>query len=96
MPMTLNQALDRIRSEFESAKADGTKPSIRVSGEEWVCTLDRSESKFVVVAKEKHLMLVHMVSKQKTPDVTRVHAPEHSQRNLIDEVQNIMNTIYEE
>lgn len=94
--MTLNEALDRIRSEFESAKADGTKPSIRVSGEEWVCTLDRSESKFVVVAKEKHLMLVQMVSKQKTPDVTRINAPDHSQQNLIDDVKKIVNTIYEE
>ncbi|AFM24047.1 hypothetical protein [Desulfomonile tiedjei] len=94
--MTLNEALDRIRSEFESAKAEGIKPSIRVSGEEWVCTLDRSRSKFVVVAKEKHLMLVHMVSKQKTPDVTRINVPDHSQQNLIDDVQKIVNTMYEE
>jgi hypothetical protein len=92
--MNIEEAFGRITANLKVAKDSGIEPTIRVSGPDWVCTIDDKETKFVIIAKEGQLMLVSMKSKEGPPDVQRIQAPEHTQQDLIDRVQKAIADIY--
>jgi hypothetical protein len=92
--MNIEEAFGRITANLKAAKDSRIEPSIRVSGPDWVCTIDDKETKFVIIAKEGQLMLVSMKSKEGPPDVQRIQAPEHTQQDLINRVQKAITDIY--
>ena len=92
--MNIEEALGHIVAKMQAAKDSGITPSIRVAGPDWVCTIDDKQTKFLIIAKEEALMLVNMKSEKSGPDVQRIHAPEYTQQNLVDRIQNAIVEIY--
>jgi hypothetical protein len=92
--MSIEEAFGHIAAKLQAANNSGIRPSIRVAGPDWVCTIDDKQTKFVIIAKEDALMLVSMESKQREPDVQRIHAPEYTQQNLVDRIQKTIVEIY--
>ena len=92
--MNIEEALGHIVAKLQAAKDSGIRPSIRVAGPDWVCTIDDKQTKFVIIAKEDALMLVSMKSEKSGPDVQRIHAPEYTQQNLVDRIQKTIVEIY--
>jgi len=92
--MNIEEAFDHIVAKLQAANDSGIRPSIRVAGPDWVCTIDDKQTKFVIIAKEEALMLVSMKSKKGDPDVQRIHAPEYTQQNLVDRIQKTIVAIY--
>ena len=92
--MSIEEAISHIVAKLQAANDSGIRPSIRVAGSDWVCTIDDQQTKFVIIAKEEALMLVSMKSIKGEPDVQRIHAPEYSQQNLVDRIQKTIVEIY--
>lgn len=92
--MNIEEAFDHIVAKLQTANDSGIKPSIRVAGPDWVCTIDDKETKFVIIAKEEALMLVSMESKKGEPDVQRIHAPEQTRESIVHRIQKIIVEIY--
>ncbi len=92
--MELEEAFEQIAMRLQAASGRGVKPSIRTSGDDWVCTIDEPGDKFVIIAKEKELLLVHMESKKGEPDIDRVVADGYSQQDAIDRIRQAVTTAY--
>lgn len=92
--MDIDEAFAHISAKFEAASGRGIKPSIRVSGPDWVCTIEDKQSKFVIIAKEGELTLVTLEFKKGTPDVQRIFTSEYSQQEIIDRIQQAMGAEY--
>jgi hypothetical protein len=92
--MNIEEAFSHIVAKLQAAKDSGIRPSIRIAGPDWVCTIDDKQTKFVIIAKEDALMLVSMESKQREPDVQRIHAPEYTRQSLVDRIQKTIVEIY--
>lgn len=88
--MDIDEAFAQISLRFQSVSRQGIKPSIRVSGPDWVCTIEDKQSKLVIIAKEGELTLVTMELKKGTPDVQRIFTSEYSQQGIIDRIQQAM------
>ena len=92
--MNIEEAFGHIVTKLQAANDSGIRPSIRVAGADWVCTIDDKQTKFVIIAKEEALMLVIMKSETSGPDVQRIHAPEYTQQNLVDRIKKTVVEIY--
>jgi hypothetical protein len=92
--MDIDEAFAQISAKFQAASSRGIEPAIRVSGSDWVCTIEDKQSKFVVIAKEGELTLVTMEFKKGTPDVQRIFTSEYSQQEIIDRIQREMEAEY--
>ncbi len=92
--MNSEEAFDHILATLRTAKESGIRPLIRVSGKDWVCTIEDKQTKFVIIAKEEELMLVSMKSKKSTPEVQRIHNPAYIQQNAIQRIQDMINQVY--
>ena len=92
--MNIEEAFGHIAARLQEANDSGIKPSIRVAGPDWVCTIEDKQTKFVIIAKEESLMLVSMKLTKGEPDVQRVNAPEYTQQNLVDRIQKTIVEIY--
>ncbi len=92
--MNIDEAFSHISAKLKAAKDSGIEPSIRVSGPDWVCTVDDKQTKFIIIAKEEQLMLVSMKSEKGPPDVQKIPAPDLTQQNLIDRIQKTITDIY--
>ena len=51
--MNSEEAFDRILATLRTAKESGIRPLIRVSGKDWVCTIEDKQTKFIIIAKEE-------------------------------------------
>ncbi|MGO9566988.1 MAG: hypothetical protein ACLP5H_05555 [Desulfomonilaceae bacterium] len=92
--MNIEEAFGHIVAKLQAANDSGIRPSIRVAGPDWVCTIDDKQTKFVIIAKEEALMLVSMKLQKGEPDVQRIHAPEYTQQNLVDRIRKAIVDIY--
>lgn len=92
--MNIEEAFGHIAARLQEANDSGIKPSIRVAGPDWVCTIEDKQTKFVIIAKEESLMLVSMKLTKGEPDVQRINAPEYTQQNLVDRIQKTIVEIY--
>jgi hypothetical protein len=94
MKMDMEQAFEKIAKKLKLAKDCGTKPSIRSSGTDWVCTLEDKDTKFNIIAKEGELMTVNMESTEAAPHLERINAPGVTQQELIQRIQNAIAEVY--
>ncbi len=92
--MTIEEAFNEIKAKLKSASERGIKPSIKVSGKDWVCTLEDKLNKFNIIAREEELTLVTMEAKKGKPDVQRIHAPEYSQQAIINRIEEAVRSAY--
>ncbi len=84
--MEIEEAFDQIAMRLQAASGRGVDPSIRVSGAEWVCAIDERDDKFVIIVKEKELLLVHMRSDMPEPEINRVAMGAYTQEDIKDKV----------
>ncbi len=92
--MNSEEAFDHILSSLRAANDLGIRPLIRLSGTDWVCTIEDKQTKFIIIAKEEEFMLVSMKSKKSPPDVQRIHDPAYIQQNAIQRIQEIIADVY--
>jgi hypothetical protein len=95
MKMDMEQAFEKIAKKLQVARDSGTKPSIRASGTDWVCTLEDKDTKFNIIAKEGELMMVSMESEETAPNIERTNAPGVTQQELIQHIQNAIAEVYD-
>jgi len=86
----IEEAFHKIMSILTEARARGIKPSVRVAGEEWVCTLDDKLTKTNIIAKEGELIIVTMELQKGRPDVQRFKAPEYTRQMMIERIEKAM------
>jgi len=91
--MEIEEAFDQIAMRLQAASGRGVTPRIRVSGEDWVCTIEQPDDKFVIIAKEKELLLVHMES-QNEPDIDRAVGDDYDKQDAIDRIRDAITTAY--
>ncbi len=94
--MNVDEAFGEIMERLRLEGGRGIKPSVRASGNDWVCTFEDQEKKFNIIAKEGELMIVNMESKKATPHVKRVSAPGVTQKELIQRIQRVIEEVYGE
>lgn len=92
--MEIEEAFDQIAMRLQAASSRGVKPSIRVSGDDWVCAIDESGDKFVIIAKEKELLLVSMQPAKGEPDIDRVGPNGYNQQDVIDRIRQAVAAAY--
>lgn len=92
--MDIEDAFREISERLKTASASGIKPSIRVAGREWVCTLEDKRTKFNIIAKEGELLLVSLGSENAVPQLKRIQAPAVTQRQIIDRTQESIAEVY--
>ena len=92
--MEIEEAFDQITMRLHAASGRGVKPSIRVSGDDWVCAIDESGDKFVIIAKEKELLLVHMEPTKGEPEINRVGSDGYNQQEAIDRIRQAVTAAY--
>ncbi len=92
--MEIEEAFEQIATRLQAASHRGVKPLIRTSGDDWVCTIDVPNDKFVIIAKEEELMLVHMQSQKREPDIGRVAADDYVKQDIIDRIKKAITTAY--
>jgi hypothetical protein len=90
--MEIEEAFDQIAIRLQAASGRGVKPSIRVSGDDWVCAIDESGDKFVIIAKEKELLLVSMQPMKGEPDIDRVVAEAYNKQDVIERIRQAVTT----
>jgi hypothetical protein len=91
--MNIDEAFSQIADRLRAGSDSGVKPSIRTSGNDWVCTLEDQDTKFNIIAKEGELMIVDMESKGASPRVDRISAPGVTQQELIQRIQNAIEQV---
>ena len=94
--MEIEEAFEQIAMRLQAASGRGVKPSIRFSGDDWVCAIDESEDKFVIIAKEKELLLVSMQPIKGEPDIDRVGPDGYNQQDVIDRIRKAVTAAYGE
>lgn len=92
--MEIEEAFDQISAKLAAARDRGTKPSVRESGPDWVCTLEDEQAKFIIIAKEGELTIVNMEYEKGSPDVQRIHELTYTRQKIIDRVERIMSEAY--
>ena len=92
--MELQEAFDKITVKLKAASGRGVAPSIRVSGDEWVCTIDERKKKSVFIAKKGELVLVDMESNKNEPEIHRIAVPESDQPQIIDRIKEAVTEAY--
>ncbi len=92
--MKLQEAFDNITAKLKAASSRGVAPSIRVSGEEWVCTIDERKKKSVFIAKKGELVLVDMESNKNEPEIHRISVPDSDQPKIIDRIKEAVIAAY--
>jgi hypothetical protein len=91
--MEMEEAFDQIVMRLQAASGRGVKPQIRVSGDDWVCTIEQLNDKFIIIAKEEELLLVHM-ELQNEPDIDRAVGEDYNQQDAIDRIREAITTAY--
>jgi hypothetical protein len=91
--MEIEEAFDQIVMRLQAASGRGVTPSIRVSGDDWVCTIEQPDDKFIIIAKEKELLLVHMES-QNEPDIDRAGGEDYNQQDTIERIRQAIAIAY--
>jgi len=86
----IEEAFYRIATMLTEAGERGIKPSVRVTREEWVCTIEDKQTKTNIIAKEGELILVNMDLQKGRPDVQRIKAPEYSQQRIIERIEKAL------
>jgi len=92
--MEIGEAFDQIAARLKTSSERGVEPVIRVSGDDWVCTVDEPTKKTVIIAKEEQLVLVVMESTKAEPHIERIQAPEYSRQALIERIQEAITQVY--
>ena len=92
--MLIKQAFDKIVSILQEACASGIKPAVRATRDEWVCTLEDSGKKSIIIAKEGELMIVRMELQKGEPEIERFAAPEYTRQEIIDRIQKAITEVY--
>jgi len=92
--MQIGEAFDQVAAGLKTSREKGVKPVIRVSGDDWVCTLDEPTKKTVIIAKEGQLVLVDMESNKAEPHIERIQAPEYTRKALIERIQQAITEAY--
>jgi hypothetical protein len=92
--MNISDAFEQLSKELNAAGSRGIKPSIRSAGKDWVCTIEDGSDKFVMIAKEKELMVVKMRSKPREPDVQRVDTGDQPQQAIIERIEKTIAEAY--
>jgi hypothetical protein len=92
--MEIEEAFDQIAMRLQAASGRGVKPSIRVSGDDWVCAIDESEDKFVIIAKARELLLVSMQPVKGEPEIDRVVADGYNQQDAIERIRQAVTAAY--
>lgn len=92
--MDMGQAFEKIAKKLQGGRDSGTKPSIRASGKDWVCTLEDKDTKFNIIAKEGELMMVSMESEETAPNIERINAPGVTRQELIQRIENAIAEVY--
>ncbi len=92
--MEVEEALDQIAMRLQAASGRGVQPQIRVSGEDWVCTIDEPNDKFVIIAKQKELLLVRLESSKGEPDIHRAVGDDYDKQDAIDRIRKAITTAY--
>jgi hypothetical protein len=85
--MNIEEAFAEVTSALKAARDKGIKPSIRVSGKDWVCSLEDTRGKYVAIAKEDELLLVMMQANKGEPDVRRIKDPHYTQASFIERIK---------
>ncbi len=92
--MEIEEAFDQIAMRLQAASGRGVKPSIRVSGDDWVCAIDESGEKFVIIAKASELLLVSMRPTKGEPEIDRVVADGYNQQDVIERIRQTVTAAY--
>jgi hypothetical protein len=92
--MEIQEAFDSIREKLKAASARGVAPSIRVSGEDWVCTIEERNKKSVFIAKKDELVIVDMPSNNSEPKIERIAVPEDDRQKVIDRIKEAVTAAY--
>ena len=92
--MEIEEAFDLISMRLQAASGRGVQPQIRVSGEDWVCTIDEPDEKFVIIAKQKELLLVRMESSKGEPDIDRARSDDYDKQDAINRIRDAIKTAY--
>jgi len=92
--MGIEVAFDKIVSMLQAACASVIKPAVRVTRDEWVCTLEDSGKKSIIIVKEGELTIVQMELQKGEPEIERFAAPEYTRQHIIDRVQKAMTEVY--
>ena len=92
--MEIEEAFDQIAARLQAASGRGVKPSMRVSGDDWVCAIDESEDKFVIIAKANELLLVSMQPIMGEPEIDRVVADGYNQQDVIERIRQAVTAAY--
>jgi hypothetical protein len=88
--MEIEEAFAQLMSLLKEAGVRGIKPSVRVAGKDWVCTIEDKLMKINIIAKEGELLLVKMDLQKGRPNVQRFKAPEYSRQKIIERIQKAM------
>jgi len=92
--MEIEEAFEQIAARLQAASGRGVKPSIRTSGDDWVCAIDEPGDRFVIIAEENGLLLVHLESTREEPDIDRVGAEGYNRQDAIDRIRQAITTAY--
>ena len=92
--MGIKQAFDKIVSILQEACASEIKPAVRVTRDEWVCTLEDSGKKSIIIVKEGELTIVQMELQKGEPEIERFAAPEYTRQEIIDRIQKAITEVY--
>jgi hypothetical protein len=92
--MELQEGFDNITAKLKAASARGVAPSIRVSGDDWVCTIDELKKKSVFIVKKGELVLVDMESNKNEPEIHRISVPESDRPRVIDKIKEVVTEVY--
>jgi hypothetical protein len=92
--MEIQEAFDNITAKLKSASTRGIAPSIRISGDDWVCTIDERKTKSVIIAKKEELVLVDMELHANEPKIQRIAVPEDDREKVINRIKKVVTEVY--
>jgi len=92
--MEIEDAFDQIAMRLQAASGRGVKPSTRVSGDDWVCSIDESGDKFVIIAKANELLLVSLRPTMGEPEIDRIVADGYKQQDVIERIRQAVAAAY--
>jgi hypothetical protein len=92
--MGTEEGFYKIISILTAAGARGIKPAVRATRDEWVCTLEDSGEKSIIIAKEGELIVVQMELQKGEPEIERFAAPEYTRQEIIDRIQKAITEVY--
>ncbi|MBI4965930.1 MAG: hypothetical protein HY913_21810 [Desulfomonile tiedjei] len=91
--MEIEEAFDKITSILTAASARGITPSVRVTREEWVCTIEDKQVKTNIIAKEGELIIVNMDLQKGRPEVDRCKAPDLAREKIVERIEKALTKV---